>query len=166
MLDLSHLDIGTAPFTLTEVDLEEIVEGVMATGHALARGRQVRLHQDLPEALPTLHTDGQRLRQVILALLTNAIKFTQEGDVLLRVTRDDGQVTISVSDSSGGIPQAEQAHIFADAPRNQGGDSEDEPGFGLAISKRVVERLGGKILAGKQTGRRSDLYLLIAHRVR
>jgi signal transduction histidine kinase/HAMP domain-containing protein len=145
MLDLSHLDIGTAPFTLANVDLAEIVEGVMATGQALARGSPVRLHQDLPDNMPILYTDGQRLRQVILALVANAIKFTQEGDVLLRVTREDGQVTISVSDSGGGIPQAEQAIIFADTRHNEGGVSEDEPGFGLAISKRVVERLGGRI---------------------
>jgi two-component system sensor histidine kinase/response regulator len=145
MLDLSHLDIGTAPFTLTEVDLAEIVEGVMATAHALARGRSVRLHHDLPETLPTLYTDGQRLRQVILALISNAVKFTQEGDINLRVRQDDGQVTISVSDRGGGIPQAEQDHIFANTSSHHDGDSEDVPGFGLAISKRVVERLGGRI---------------------
>jgi signal transduction histidine kinase len=145
MLDLSHLDIGTAPFTLTEVDLAEIVDGVMATGHALARGRPVQLRQELPEEVPTLYTDGQRLRQVILALLANAIKFTQEGEVLLHVTRDDRNVAISVVDCGGGIPEAEEAHIFADAAPNQGNDSGDEPGFGLAISRRVVERLGGKI---------------------
>jgi signal transduction histidine kinase len=86
---------------------------------------------------------------VILALVTNAIKFTQEGAVRLCVSREDEQVTISVSDSGHGTPQPEQAHIFADGPYDQ--DGEDEPGFGLAISKRVVERLGGQIwLVSKQ----------------
>jgi signal transduction histidine kinase len=145
MLDLSQLDLGTAPFAAVEVDLAEIIEGVMATSRALARGKPVQLYEEVPDDLPHLHTDGQRVRQVILALVSNAVKFTNEGSIRLRITDDGGRVTISVSDTGVGIPPAERARIFSDTPYGETEKGEKMPGFGLAISKRVVEKLGGQI---------------------
>ncbi len=158
MLDLSQLDLGTAPFSLAQVDLAEIIEGVMATARALARGKAVRLHDDVPEDLPPLYTDGQRLRQVILALLSNAVKFTEEGDIWLRVTADEEHVTISVKDTGIGIPPAEQARLFADERRDRVAQ-DTVPGFGLAISRRVVERLGGRIWVTSEVGKGSTFTL-------
>ena len=145
MLDLSQLQLGVAPFSPGEVDLAEIVEGVMATARALARGKAVQLYEEVPENLPMLYTDGQRVRQVILALLSNAVKFTSKGNIRLSVVSKDGQVTISVKDTGAGIPMEELGHIFSDARHGEPEDGGDVPGFGLAISKRVVERLGGQI---------------------
>jgi signal transduction histidine kinase len=141
MLDLTQLDLGTAPISSAEVDLGEIVEGVMATAQALARGKSLQVYEEVPSDLPTLHTDGQRVRQVILALLSNAVKYTDEGSIRLRVTVIDEHVVISVSDTGIGVPREERDRIFSDSRYNTG----DASGFGLAISKRVVERLGGEI---------------------
>jgi signal transduction histidine kinase len=145
MLDLSHLQLGVAPFSPGEVDLAEIVEGVMATARALARGKAVKLYEEVPENLPSVFTDGQRVRQVILALLANAVKFTDRGSIHLSVTSKDGQVTISVRDTGMGIPKEELDRVFSDARFGELEGDRDVPGFGLAISKRVVERLGGQI---------------------
>jgi signal transduction histidine kinase len=145
MLELSHLELGTAPFSLAEIDLAEIIEGVMATARALARGKPVLLYEDLPAELPLLHTDGQRVRQVILALLTNAVKYTDEGSIHLRVLPEDGRIIISVSDTGAGVPYAEQERLFSDSQVGASKAEDDVPDFGLAISKRVVERLGGEI---------------------
>lgn len=164
MLELSQLDLGTAPFSLSEVDLAEIVEGVMATARALARGKAVRLYEELPADLPPLYTDGQRLRQVILALLSNAVKFTAEGSIWLRVHADDGQVVISVTDTGVGIPAAERAGLFAET-RHPGSDG-TTPGFGLAISKRVVEKLGGQIWVESEEGQGSTFTLSLPLRFR
>lgn len=150
MLELSQLDLGTAPFSLAEVNLAEIVEGVMATARALARGKAVQLYDEVPADLPPVYTDGQRVRQVILALLSNAVKFTAEGSIWLRVRTDDGHVIISVSDTGVGIPAAERAGLFAEAQRH--GSNGTPPGFGLAISKRVVEKLGGQIWVESTVG--------------
>jgi signal transduction histidine kinase/HAMP domain-containing protein len=152
MLDLSQLDLGTAPLTITEVDLAEIIEGVMATSRALARGKPVQLYEEVPADLPHLRTDGQRVRQVILALVSNAVKFTNEGSIWLRITDDDGRVTISVSDTGVGIPPAERARIFSDTPYDETDEGGKMPGFGLAISKRVVEKLGGQIWLESKEG--------------
>jgi len=131
---------------------------VMATARALAGGKVLQVYEEVPEDLPVLWTDAQRVRQVILALLSNAIKYTDRGSVHLRVAAGDdaddpAAVTISVSDTGKGLSQAELASLFSDA-RN--GESEDPAvvpaGFGLAISKRVVERLGGQIWVESQEG--------------
>ncbi len=145
MLDLSQLQLGVAPFSPGEVDLAEIIEGVMATARALARGKAVQLYEDVPENLPILYTDGQRVRQVILALLSNAVKFTGKGNIHLSVVSKDGQITISVKDTGAGIPVEELGSILLDARHVEPEGDGKVPGFGLAISKRVVERLGGQI---------------------
>ena len=151
MLELSRLELGVAPFSPGEVDLHEIIEGVMATTRALARGKAVQIHEDIPEDLPGLYTDGQRVRQVILALLSNAVKYTDAGSIYLTASRDDGHVTISVRDTALAIPCDELERILSEpgAPatgsRGDPGRDDDVPSFGLAISKRVVERLGGQI---------------------
>ncbi len=154
MLELSQLDLGTVPFSISEVDLAEIIEGVMATARALARGKPIQLHEEILPDLPTLQTDGQRVRQVILALLCNAIKFTDEGSIRLRVISDNGCVTISVSDTGMGIPPSERALVFSDALYSEADSygGERTPGFGLAISKRVVEKLGGQIWVESKEG--------------
>jgi signal transduction histidine kinase/HAMP domain-containing protein len=145
MLDLSQLQLGVAPFSPADVDLGEIIEGVMATARALARGKAVKLYEEVPESLPSVYTDGQRVRQVILALLSNAVKFTDKGSIHLSVTARDGLVTVSVKDTGMGIPKEELDRVFSDAPHGELEGDRDAPGFGLAISKRVVERLGGQI---------------------
>jgi signal transduction histidine kinase len=152
MLELSRLELGVAPFSRSKVDLAEIIEGVMATARALARGRPVRLYEHIPEDLPALHTDGQRIRQVILALLSNAVKLTDRGSIHLRVTTDDGHVIISVQDTGMGIPRGGREQIFSDAGYGEPDSDRDVPGFGLAISKRVVERLGGEIWVQSEEG--------------
>jgi signal transduction histidine kinase len=152
MLELTHLELGTAPFSSAEVNLVELVEGVMATARALALGKPVQLVEEVPQDLPLLYTDGQRVRQVILALLSNAVKFTDEGKIWLRVTADDGHVAISVRDTGIGIAALEQARIFSDVGYSEANDPEDIPRFGLAISKRVVEKLGGQIWIESEAG--------------
>jgi signal transduction histidine kinase/HAMP domain-containing protein len=152
MLELSRLELGVAPFSPGKVDLPEIIEGVMATTRALARGKAVQIHEDVPADMPALYTDGQRVRQVILALLSNAVKYTDEGSICLTADMDDDHVTISVEDTGLAIPGDELERIFAEpgAPptgsrAGHSGADDDVPSFGLAISKRVVERLGGQI---------------------
>jgi signal transduction histidine kinase len=152
MLELTQLELGTAPFILAEVDLAEIVEGVMATARALAMSKPVQLYEQVPRDLPLLYTDRQRVRQVILALLSNAVKYTDEGSIRLLVSCDDGHVTISVHDTGIGIPPEEQNRILAERQPDPAGGLTATPGFGLAISKRVVERLGGQIWVKSEEG--------------
>jgi signal transduction histidine kinase len=160
MLELSRLELGVAPFTPGNVDLHEIIEGVMATTRALARGKAVQIFEDVQEDLPVLYTDGQRVRQVILALLSNAVKYTDEGSICLMAGTDDDQVTISVQDTGLAIPGDELERIFSESGSpptgsraGESGADDDVPSFGLAISKRVVEKLGGQIWVESTEGK-------------
>jgi signal transduction histidine kinase len=167
MLELSRLELGVAPFSQSDVDLAEIIEGVMATARAFARGKSVRLYGEVPADL-RIYTDGQRVRQVILALLINAVKFTDRGSIHLRVVADDREVTISVEDTGMGIPQTERGQDWerilsgagygepdaGDAPRSDVAEAW-RPSFGLAISKRVVAKLGGRIWVESTEGKGS-----------
>ena len=165
MLELSQLQLGVAPLTRSEVDLAEIIEGVMATTRALACGKPVRLYQEVPNDLPLLYTDGQRVRQVVLTLLSNAVKFTARGSIHLRVSAEDGHVTISVQDTRTdnvrrmGLPCEEREQIFSNLTSECAGEAGIPTGSGLelAISKQVVEKLGGQIWMESEEGIGSTL---------
>jgi signal transduction histidine kinase len=180
MLELSQLQLGVAPFTPGEVNLAEIIEGVMATTRALARGKPVRLYEEVPKDLPVLYTDGQWVRRVVLALLSSAVKFTARGSIHLRVSTEDGHVTISVQDTRTdkavyptgdvrrmGFPREERERVFSNKEESSyeaggyagevgayadGADGPTESGFGLAVSRQVVERLGGQIWMESEEG--------------
>lgn len=158
VLDLSkieadRLDLERVPFDLIQ-ELEEVVSPVAT----VARGKGLSLVCDLPGRLPaTLLGDPTRLRQVVLNLLNNAVKFTREGTVTLRVGvlgQGPLRLRIEVEDTGPGIPEALQSRIFepfrqadASTSREFGGT-----GLGLAICRRLVERMGGQIGFTSQPG--------------
>jgi signal transduction histidine kinase len=152
MLELSQLELGTSPFAETEVDLGMIVEGVMATAQALAGGKPVQISSDIPSDLPRLQTDGQRLRQVLLALITNAVRFTEEGSIHLQIAAATDEITISVTETDAILSQADQARLFTSTPNGDEQAADEVTGFGLAISQQVVERLGGQIWLETEEG--------------
>ncbi len=96
MLELSDLELETAPMAVDEVNLTEMVDGVMATARALALNKPVELIDEVADNLPTLYTDGRRVRRVLLALMSNAVRITDEGSIRLSATAGDGLVTIGV----------------------------------------------------------------------
>jgi signal transduction histidine kinase len=132
MLELSELELETAPTTVDAVDLAAIVDGVMATARALALNKPVELIEEVAGDLPALYTDGRQVRRVLLALMSNAVRTTDEGSIRLSATAGNGLVTIRV-EATGVIGQAEIL--------GQG----DRPGLGLTTSQQILERLGGRI---------------------
>ncbi|MBN1657772.1 MAG: HAMP domain-containing protein [Anaerolineae bacterium] len=164
MLDLSQLEMGAASWSEGEVDLAEVIEGVMATTRALAMNKPLQLRAQVAEDLPPLYTDGQRVRQVILALLSNSVKFTEVGTITLRADLNPGgrsmepegavpstprpghsdEVALSVTIEGTGS-EAGLASVWEQGVSAAGNGQEAPAGFGLAVSKRVVEKLGGKI---------------------
>ncbi len=145
------------------IDLHEIVHGVMSTAVAFVKDKPVELQQDLPEGLPQVVGDGRRIRQVLLNLISNSGKFTDEGYIRVSAEYDDEVVTMSVSDSGIGIPEEKLATIFeaftqADASpsRRYGGT-----GLGLTISKQLVELHGGEMWIETELGVGSTFYFTL-----
>jgi signal transduction histidine kinase len=115
----------------------------------MASNAGIALHLSLPEELPPLLGDGDRLAQVFSNLVDNALKFTpRDGSVTLRAIEDHGEIQVAVNDTGKGIPAAALAHIFDrfyQADRARAGGEDHGSGLGLAIAHEIVAAHGGRI---------------------
>ena len=147
VLDLARSEVGQLKLVCEPLHLAEALQPVLAIGQQLACDKDLAWRAEIPEELPRVWGDRTRLRQVMLNLVHNAVKFTTRGEVALIVTVEDDRVIVSVQDTGLGIPPEEQEAIFDEfwqsertAERGYGG-----LGLGLAICKRLVELHGGEI---------------------
>jgi Na+/proline symporter/nitrogen-specific signal transduction histidine kinase len=148
VLDLAKIESGHAEWRNSEVDMRSLVQqAAQAVGQTL-REQGTRLELDLPERVPTLRADADRLTQVLLNLLGNAAKFVPRPGGLIRVRlgADEQGVTVQVHDNGPGVPPEQRALIFEKF--QQGGEASHRPagtGLGLPISRQIVEHFGGRI---------------------
>jgi signal transduction histidine kinase len=154
VLDLSKIEAGQLTLSLVDYSLKDVVHNVYGAVESLANAKKLALKVELPEHLPTGHGDDRRLTQVLLNLAGNAIKFTERGEIAIKVSASDGSFTVAVRDTGPGISAADQARIFeefqqADSSitKHQGGT-----GLGLAIAKRMIEMHGGQIWVESSPG--------------
>src|SRR5690606_9456450 len=112
----------------------------MSTTAGLTKGKPIVLKQIIEPELPPVLADHTRLRQILLNLLSNAAKFTSQGHIIVRATRHDTHVIISVSDTGIGIALEDQEVIFEEFRQLEGQSNRryDGTGLGLAICKRLV----------------------------
>jgi signal transduction histidine kinase len=134
---------------------------------ALAAEKQLALEVDAPANLPPGRGDERRLTQVLLNLVSNAIKFTEAGSVSIGAKAEDGHFLVTVSDTGVGIAPEDQARIFEEfhqvdssSTRRKGGT-----GLGLAIAKRIVELHGGRIWVDSTPGQGSTFAFTLPLRV-
>ncbi len=148
ILDLSRIEAGRLDIFRREVDLRELLGALGDELEPQAQARGIYLRVEADPDLDRVVTDGDRLRQVLLNLAGNAIKFTPSGGVTMRAARAGDSIVVSVQDTGIGIPRAEQERIFdefyqADQSntRTAGGT-----GLGLTISRRLAALLGGQLV--------------------
>jgi signal transduction histidine kinase len=155
LLDVSHIEAGLMELDFQEVDLPQLIHSVMATVSALVRDKDVELHQEIAPDIPTVQADMARIRQVLLRLLANAAKFTEEGSITVRAWPTDGEVRVSVSDTGVGIQPEDRERIFERFEQGtlENGRRPDGAGLGLALSKEFVEMHGGKIWVDSEVGK-------------
>jgi two-component system sensor histidine kinase/response regulator len=148
ILDLSKIEARRLDLVLEEIELDTVLDGVvdLLVHEAHQRGLQLAVVLD-PQTPKTFRTDAARLRQILINLVGNAIKFTLEGEIVLAVEPVDKMLRFSVSDTGIGLSPEQQERLFqpftqvdSSTTRRFGGS-----GLGLAISKRIVELLGGHI---------------------
>src|SRR5213076_816738 len=158
LLTLARADEGIAPLHREPVDLRGIVEEVRETGELLAEESGVRVEVTTPPDPIVVAVDATRIRQLILNLLTNAVKYTPPGGtVRMQLGSANGRVTLSVADTGIGIAPVDLPHIFdrfwrADSARTRTGERPGA-GLGLAISKWIAEAHGGRIDVISRPGR-------------
>ncbi|HEX5327353.1 MAG TPA: GAF domain-containing protein [Acetobacteraceae bacterium] len=147
VLDLAKIEAGELALTLEQYSLPDVVQSVVTATEPLAAAKGLKLTVVLQENLPAAYGDARRVSQVLLNLVGNAIKFTDEGEVEVRAAMDDGRFVLTLRDTGPGIAEADQQRIFDEfqqidnsSTRKKGGT-----GLGLAISKRMIEMQGGTI---------------------
>ena len=144
LLDFSRIDSGQMVITLQNQDLLAEIDQAMISVQVTAQAKGLQLHTSIQANLPNqMVTDGLRLRQILINLLGNAVKFTTSGEVHLRAWSSDTNVLIAVQDTGPGIPPAQQATVFtAFAQLN---NHIQGTGLGLPIARSLAQLLGGDL---------------------
>ena len=137
--------------------MDELINGVTTNIEPMLNHDRMRLIHEIAPGIPILYTDREMLRQVILNLLENAVKFTDEGEIRISASQQNGFLRLVVSDTGMGIKPEDLDHIFEEF--RQGGVSNGQryagTGLGLAIVKRFVKIMGGDIAVESEVGKGS-----------
>jgi len=157
IVDLARADALAMPVRREVTSLGQVIEEAIQTAGSQARSKGLDLSVSIPPELPPLPLDPVRIRQVLYNLLTNAIRYTDRGNVSVQARRDGEEVIVSVTDTGCGIPPEELKTIFnefhqvgREREREKGGK-----GLGLAIAKRFIQLHGGRTWAESELGRGS-----------
>lgn len=147
ILDISQIWADKMALTLSAVDLIEVIDEAMTIAGSRIGDKSIGLVRALPDELPSIWADSTRIRQVLVNLLINAVKYTPEGQVTVSALANKSNVTVSVSDTGIGIPPEHQRTIFEAFSRvdNSSTRSVDGLGLGLSISQQLIELHGGEI---------------------
>ena len=167
VLDLSKIEAGQLTLSVNEYSMKEVVQTVFTSVESLAAEKNLELKITIPPDLPSGKGDEQRITQVLLNLLGNAIKFTEAGEVRVEAKASNGTFLVSVSDTGPGLSEADQKKIFEEfrqadssSTRKKGGT-----GLGLSIAKRIIEMHGGRIWVESNLGKGSTFRFTLPVRV-
>jgi signal transduction histidine kinase len=167
ILDLSKIEAGKVTLNKERLDFHEIAAGIMSSAIALVGDRPIELKEEIDPHLPPIYADRQRVRQIILNLVSNAAKFTEKGHITLRVevitNNDIPYLLCAVEDTGIGIREKDLPTVFeafrqvdsSSARRAQG------TGLGLPISRRLAELHGGRMWVESKEGIGSIFYFTL-----
>jgi signal transduction histidine kinase len=161
VLDIAKIESGQFTLNMAEYDVQSIVETVRSATESLAQNKKLTLKTDVAKSLPFGLGDEQRLTQVLLNLVGNAIKFTDTGEVQVSAAVANGAFTVSVADSGPGIPPDQLTRVFEQFHQVDSSNTKAKggTGLGLAISKQIVEMHGGRIWVESELGKGSVFHM-------
>ena len=127
---------------------------VAATVEPMLKDGEVHLIRDIAPNIPPLHTDREKLKQIVLNLLSNSAKFTEQGEIKVAAWTDNGAMKLAVSDTGVGMKQEALEHIFEEFRQAEKSTASKYggTGLGLAIVKRLTKLLGGDIAVESEEG--------------
>ncbi len=168
ILDLSKIDAGKMELSFDDVQIGELIETVVPTARGLIKDKPITLIQKIAPNIPVIRADPTRIRQVLLNLLSNAAKFTEQGTITIEAGIESGEnnqpeIVVRVTDSGPGIAEQDMSKLFqpfsqvdASPTRKTGGT-----GLGLSISRRLIELHGGRISVTSELGKGSTFYFTL-----
>ncbi len=162
VLDISKVEAGRLELETSTVSVSKAVSDALAFVRAPAAQHRIDLCEELETDIGEVSADARKVRQILVNLLSNAVKFTPDaGRVVVRGTRADGHVTLSVSDTGAGIAPDELGRIFREFTQTSSARGREGTGLGLALTKRLVELHGGRIWAESAVGKGSTFTFVL-----
>jgi signal transduction histidine kinase len=161
VLDIAKIESGQFTLNMGEYAIESVVETVRSATESLAQNKKLALKTEVAKPLPVGVGDEQRLTQVLLNLVGNAIKFTDTGEVRVTAKTSDDRFNVSVSDTGPGIPAEHRTRIFEQFQQVDSSNTRAKggTGLGLAIAKQIVEMHGGRIWVESTLGKGSTFQM-------
>jgi signal transduction histidine kinase len=165
LLDIARIESGKMPVQMERIRLPELIDEVMTEVEPVIAGTRLAVEHTLSPDLPEIETDRQKVKQIVLNLLSNALKFTPQGSVAIRLDYEKGadEIMIAVTDTGIGIAEENQKTIFeafeqanSSYARRQGGT-----GLGLSICRRLAHILDGRITLVSRLGDGSTFTLFL-----
>jgi signal transduction histidine kinase/CheY-like chemotaxis protein len=157
VLDLAKIEAGKFTWNVSMVSVQDVVERAVSATSSLFDAKKLKLEQQIEPGMPPVTGDHDRLIQVVINLISNAVKFTTDGTIRCAAHRKAGEIVVSVTDSGIGIAPADQAKVF-ERFKQVGDTLTDKPkgtGLGLPICKEIVEYHGGQIWVQSTPGKGS-----------
>ncbi len=158
VLDLAKIEAGKMEWNVEEVSLSEVAERAIAATTTLFDQKELSLTKNIENNLPAISGDKDKLIQVIINLISNAVKFTNKGSVTLTAKRKKNELIVSIADTGIGIAKEDYAAVFEQFKQVGGDTLTDKPkgtGLGLPICKEIVEHHGGRIWVESEVGKGS-----------
>jgi PAS domain S-box-containing protein len=154
LLDMAKGEMGILEIVRRPSDLTALIKRIVEDMTPLSLARNIQLQLDVPDNLPEVSFDEERIRQVFINLLDNSFKFTgEEGTIILRARLQDSDIAIEVEDNGLGISEDEQKYLFHGYKLSTGKTGDGKGlGLGLALSKSIIELHGGKIQVESRVG--------------
>ena len=168
VLDLAKIEAGKMELSFDEINITDIITSVMSTASGLVKDKQIKLLRNIQGDLPPVRADAIRIRQVLLNLLSNAAKFTDQGEIVVDASVQPGpggisEILISVTDSGTGISEEDQSKLFQafsqvdNSPTRKTGGT----GLGLSISQQLIHLHGGRIGVQSEVNKGSTFYFTL-----
>ena len=163
LLEFSKIEAGKMEVHVQLVNVDEVIQGAISTIEPIVNGGGVRIIREIAPDIPDLSTDREKLRQILLNLLDNAVKFTERGEIKITASQQNGSLKLVVSDTGIGIEKEELNQVFEEFHRGDSSSSKKYrgTGLGLAIAKKFVNLLGGDISVESEVGRGSVFTVML-----
>jgi signal transduction histidine kinase len=168
LLDIPRIEMGQLVHEMKEVSLAQVIDSFVEEGSSLAEQKGLKFSVHIPPDLSCLYGVPTRLRQVIANLVNNAVNYTSEGEVVVRVIETDNEILVEVADTGCGIPPDDRPKLFEDFFRGTNVWPKGT-GLGLSISRRIIQAHGGKIWAESpcaETGKGSKFCFTLPKKVK
>ncbi|MCB0208816.1 MAG: PD40 domain-containing protein [Anaerolineae bacterium] len=161
--EVAHIEGGEVQLAVEAVDLQQLLGDVTHIAQGLARTKNLEVHYKSPESLPILKADPLRLRQALLHILSNAVKYTDQGLIEIHAKKIDNKVKITISDTGPGIARQEFDQVFEKFGLASNTLTRDRQGLGLGLSiaKYLIELHGGQVSVSSVVSVGSEFYITL-----